>query len=88
MHLTEGWLLFLVSLSILGAAADWARERSASFRIGWRTMLKVRAYLPAFVFALGCAFLWRPHGAHAQSPRDAVEHRARGNDRVRCATNR
>jgi EpsI family protein len=24
-------------------------------------MLKVRAYLPAFVFALGCAFLWRPH---------------------------
>ena len=28
-------------------------------------MLKVRAYLPAFVFALGCAFLWRPHAQRA-----------------------
>ena len=74
MHITEGWLLFLVSLSILAGMA-WigglaerlggsSRRRSPSMRspsdgLGWR------AFVPTFILLVGCGFVWQTHSQRA-----------------------
>ena len=57
MHLTEGWLLFVVAFVILGAAAWIASSVEEPLAVEDARMREWQRYVPAAILGLGCLLL-------------------------------